>query len=201
MHDSTPPAVGTTVKLTVPDDVVEQPVTGVAAPPPTALDLLADHVERVRATDVTDTATALLVAWRAFGAAGICGTMLTGTDPAAARSGDRAQRIHVDTTWYLAPAPSLPCTDAVIVPVDALVPAQPSGPPEEHDEVAPSDVEQVRLGIVALAEEITAMLSGAAEAAVETADRCACESGARAARDLARCWQVDGTAQGTPLTP
>ncbi|WP_199440196.1 hypothetical protein [Umezawaea beigongshangensis] len=193
--------MSTTVKLPAPDDVAEQPATGIAAPPPTALDLLTEHVERVRATDVTDTATALLVAWRAFGAAGICGTVLTGTDPGSARTADRAQRIHVDTTWYLAPAPSLPCTDAVIVPVNALVPDQTDDPAGRHGEVAPSDVDQVRLGIVALAEEITTMLSGAAEAAVDTADRCACESGARAALDLARCWYADGTAPGAPLTP
>lgn len=164
-------------------------------PPRTALELIAEAIVRLRATDPADTAAALLAAWHGFGTAEAAGGLLAEDNPDDAVLARNARPIMAGVATRLREAPSLPFTDIVKESVDGLTPPgyQPPDYSEQLDdpnEVADlSPAGSVRRAILGLALELNTLLPRAAEKARNQADREACEHGTRLAYELSRCWE------------
>ena len=133
-----------------------------------ALELVADSIGRVRATDPADTAAALLAAWNGFAVADAAGELLGQDNPDDAILARNARPV-------LAAVAELLPTDASPAEVD-----------EPGDHTA-ADV--VRGAVLMLLLEVNTLLPQAAERARNSADRESYQHGTRLAYELSCCWE------------
>ncbi|NKQ54585.1 hypothetical protein HFP15_17020 [Amycolatopsis sp. K13G38] len=162
---------------------------------PSALELIAECVLRLRMTDPTDTRASLLAAWHGFGTAEAAGRMLREDNDEDAVLARNATPVFEAVAVLMRQAPSMPYTDFVVENVSGLVPEgyRPTDDSDQFDDpnvVADlSAAGQVRRGILALALELNTLLPEAAENAAAPDDRLACEHGTRLAYELSNCWE------------
>lgn len=166
-----------------------------AHPPVTAMELIAEEIGRVRSTDPTDTAAALLAAWHGFGAGEAAGALLAQDNPDDGVLARNARPVFAAVAQRLRAAPSLPYTDQVSETIVGLTPAseRPKDSTERREDPdmvpSPSPADNVRHAILDLALELNTLLPAAAEHARDPADRRACQHGARLAYELSSCWE------------
>lgn len=162
---------------------------------PSALELIAECVARMRMTDPTDTRASLLAAWHGFGTAEAAGRMLRDDNDEDAVLARNATAVFEAVAVLMRRAPSMPYTNFVVENVSGLIPEdhRPTDDSDQFDDpdlvVGVSAAGQVRRGILALALELNTLLPEAAENAAAPDDRIACEHGTRLAYELSNCWE------------
>lgn len=160
----------------------------------TALELIAECVARLRATDPADTAAALLAAWHGFGTAEAAGSLLAQDNPNDAVLARNARSVLRAAAQRLRAAPSLPYTDTVVEPIAGLAPERFRAAGDHVDvdlavEPGTNPAGAVRRGILALAFELNALLPQAAQHARDPADSQVCRRCGQAAYELTSCWE------------
>ncbi|MBB2499476.1 MULTISPECIES: hypothetical protein [Amycolatopsis] len=162
---------------------------------PSALELIAECVARLRMTEPADTPAVLLAAWHGFGTAEAAGRMLRCDNDEDAVLARNATPVFEAVAVLMRRAPSMPYTDFVVENISGLVPDgyQPTSNADQLDDpLAVPDMSpagSVRSGILALALELNTLLPEAAENATAPDDRVACEHGTRLAYELSNCWE------------